>query len=666
VKQPIEYGPEVLANPEASLTREWLETNGIGGFASSTIWGLNTRRYHSLLTAALKPPLGRMVLLSKLEEAVIVDGERFELSTNRYPGVLYPQGFQYLVNFRLDPFPVFRFDLGRIVIEKTVFMPHGQNTTVVQYTLVEGCACILELRPLMAFRDHHSLTHQNAALHAGFVSDGNHVTFQPYGDLARLHLMHEQAAIEKTSCWYWNFEYDRERERGLDFTEDLFNPFLMRLRLLPGTTRSIVATTSEQLVRQAGEMREAELWRRRQIAVSTPAEAPLVQTLVAAADQYLVDRGDGETIIAGYHWFGDWGRDTMVALPGITLVTGRHDAARAILSEFAKYVSRGMLPNRFPDSGEAPEYNTVDAALWFFEAARAYLAYTLDEQFVLRELYPKLKEIINWYLAGTHHGIHVESDGLVYAGEAGTQLTWMDAKVGDWVVTPRIGKPVEVQALWYNALRVQQSLARAAGDSSAELFLREMAEYVRVQFNRLFWNDEYDCLYDVVNGDARDGSIRPNQVFAVSLAHPLVNEQRGRKILRVVEQHLLTPLGLRSLAPSDPAYRPHYSGGVASRDSAYHQGTVWPWLIGPFITAYLRIHGSSPEVRATVQGWLSGFDEHLRAAGLGHISEVADAAPPHNPAGCVAQAWSVAELLRTIVEDVLQIAPTPVSTATVS
>jgi len=316
-----------------------------------------------------------------------------------------------------------------------------------------------------------------------------------------------------------------------------------------------------------------------------------------------------------------------------------------------------MLPNRFPDAGEEPEYNTVDAALWFFEAARSYLAYSFDEEFVLRELYPKLKEIIACYLAGTRYGIHVESDGLVHAGEAGTQLTWMDVKIGDWVVTPRYGKPVEVQALWYNALRVQQGLAQAAGDSSAEMFLRELSEHVRLNFNRLFWNDVHECLYDVVNGNTRDASIRPNQVFAVSLANPVVDQERGRKILWAVEQHLLTPLGLRSLAPSDSAYRPHYGGGVASRDSAYHQGTVWPWLIGPFIKAYMRVHVNSPEAHEKVTGWLGGFKEHLRTAGLGHISEVADADSPYNPGGCVAQAWSVGELLRAIVEDVLHVLP---------
>ena len=651
----IEFGREVLASAEESLKREWLETNGIGGFASSTIWGMNTRRYHGLLTAATRPPVGRMVLLSKLEETVILDGARFELATNRYPGVLHPRGFDRLVHFRLDPFPVFRFEIGGIEIEKTVFMVHGENATVVQYTLLGNRSCAVELRPLMAFRDYHGLTHRNDALRSAFVDAKSRLAFRPYDVVPALYLVHDDAAIEKTGYWYRDFEYEAERARGVDFREDLFNPFVMRFDMAPGKTWSIIATTAERGLEDAGAMRDAQLRRRRQILERAPAQQPLLRRLVRAADDYVVERGDGQTIIAGYHWFSDWGRDTMIALPGLTLVTGRYDAARSILGEFAKHVSRGMLPNRFPDAGENPEYNSVDAALWFFEAARAYLAYSLDVPFVMRELYPKLREIIQCYLAGTRYGIRVEDDGLVHAGEPGTQLTWMDAKIGDRVVTPRTGKPVEVQALWYNALRIQQQLASRAGDRGAERFLQEMADYVRLNFNRVFWNDQDECLCDVVNGVTRDASIRPNQVLAVSLPHPIVGRERGRKILCAVEKHLLTPMGLRTLAPSDPAYRSRYEGGVASRDSAYHQGTVWPWLMGPFLTAYMRVHADSEDVRVKLKGWLKGFEEHLRTAGLGHISEVADGDRPHVPGGCIAQAWSTGELLRAIAEDVLRI-----------
>ena len=647
----IEFGPEVLQSPEESLSREWLETNGIGGFASSTIWGMNTRRYHGLLMAATKPPVGRMLMLSKFEETVIVDRKRFELSTNRYPGVLHPRGFESLVAFRLDPFPVFCFEAGGVRLEKSVFMVQGENTTVVEYGLLDGPRCELEIRPLMAFRDYHSLTHENGLLRGDFIQDAGRVGFQPYEGLPTLYLAHDGAVIEKAGFWYRNLEYDAERERGLDFNEDLYDPFVMRLELTPGSSRAVVATTANRTAQEAPALRRAELQRRCEVVRKGAGRTALAVSLTAAADQYIVDRGSGNTVIAGYHWFSDWGRDTMIALPGITLVTGRHDAARAILAEFARHVDHGMLPNRFPDGDEPIEYNSVDAALWFFEAAHAYLTYTRDEAFVMRELYPKLQEIVDWYVAGTRFSIMAEENGLLSAGEAGAQLTWMDAKVDGRAVTPRAGKPVEVQALWYNALSIQRDLARIAGDNHAESLLRERADRVGASFNLIFWNAELECLYDVVNGDICDASIRPNQVLALGLAYPIVDRERGASILKVIEKHLLTPMGLRSLAPSAPAYQPVYCGGVASRDSAYHQGTVWPWLLGRFLKAYRWVNADSAETLDRIRRWIGNFEKHLTEAGLGHVSEVAGGNAPYRPGGCIAQAWSVGELLRAIVED---------------
>jgi predicted glycogen debranching enzyme len=647
----IEFGPEVVRSPEESLSREWLETNGIGGFASSTIWGMNTRRYHGLLVAAVRPPVGRMLMLSKFEETATVDQRRFELSTNRYPGVLHPRGFESLVAFRLDPFPVFCFQVGGVRIEKSVFVVHGENTTVVEYCLQDGGGCELEIRPLVAFRDYHTLTHENGMLRGDLIQTADCVGFQPYEGIPTLYFAHAGAAIEKGGFWYRNLEYDAERERGLDFSEDLYNPFVMRLELSPGSARAIVATTQNRPVPGAAALRRAELDRRSEVLSKAPGRSALAVTLTAAADQYIVDRGDGKTIIAGYHWFSDWGRDTMIALPGITLVTGRHDAARAILAEFARHIDQGMLPNRFPDAGEPVEYNSVDAALWFFEATHAYLTYTHDEAFVTKELYPRLREIVEWNLAGTRFGIKVEEDGLLHTGEAGTQLTWMDAKVNGRAVTPRVGKPVEVQALWYNALSILSELARIASDGRVESALSERAERARTSFNRLFWNTESQCLYDVVNRDTHDTSIRPNQVLALGLAYPIVDRERGACILKIVEKQLLTPMGLRTLAPQDPAYQPVYAGGVASRDSAYHQGTVWPWLMGRFLKAYRWANGDSTETRDRIRGWIGKFEDHLMEAGLGHVSEVAGGSAPYCPAGCIAQAWSVGELLRAIVED---------------
>ena len=389
----------------------------------------------------------------------------------------------------------------------------------------------------------------------------------------------------------------------------------------------------------------------------SPYDDPLVTALVAAADQFIVKRGDLKTVVAGYHWFSDWGRDTMIALPGLTLVTGRHDVAKNILIAFAQSIDQGMLPNRFPETAELPEYNTVDATLWFFDAIRSYVAYTGDIEFVRQHLYDQLKGIIDWHLRRTRHGIHTDYDGLLVAGEPGVQLTWMDAKIGGWVVTPRHGKPVEIEALWYNALRVTAEFAAQFGDQEIHTLLSQLADRANASFNRVFWNQQAGCLYDVVNGDVQDAAIRPNQVIALSLHHSMVSDERSRQILAVVERELLTPFGLRTLAPSDPNYRGRYEGSPSQRDALYHQGTVWPWLLGPFITAYLKVSENKQQARERAQGWLQPFRAHLRQGCLGSVSEILDGDPPYTPRGAVAQAWSVAELLRAAVEDVYGVKP---------
>ncbi len=656
----IRFGRDAFGDPGAlsggAVRREWLETNGIGGFASSTIAGLNTRRYHGLLTAATKPPVGRVLLLSKLEETVIVGDLRYELAVNRYPGALHPRGDRFLKEFRLDPFPVFTYELDGIEIEKRVFMPQGENTTVVEYEMRGSGShpareCTLEIRPLIAFRDYHGLTHRNDALNRRVDVNGGVATVAPYEGLPALHFAHDAAALEPTGEWYLNFEYEIERERGLDFSEDLFNPFVARFKLHSGGRATMIASTLRRDASQAPTLREAEIERRTRVVAAAPSEEPLVRDLTAAADSFIVERGGLKTIVAGYPWFSDWGRDAMIALPGLTLATGRPEVAKSVLLAFAHAADRGMLPNRFPDGGEAPEYNSVDAALWFFEAVRALMKHTRDTAFVRDNLYARMTEMVDWHVKGARYGIRVAEDGLLSCGEAGVQLTWMDAKIGDLVVTPRSGKPVEIQALWYNALRVLEDLARALGDGAREESAREMADRARHSFNRQFWNAAAGCLYDVVDGEDRDTSIRPNQIFAVSLPNSMLGNGRARQVVDVVKRELLTPLGLRSLSPGDPRYRPRYEGGVMSRDSAYHQGTVWPWLMGPFITAYVKV-GTDEGAREQAGRWLDGFREHLREAGLGQVSEVADGDPPHRPGGCIAQAWSVAELLRAAVEDV--------------
>jgi predicted glycogen debranching enzyme len=634
--------------------REWLETNGLGGFASSTIAGLNTRRYHGLLVAATKPPVGRMVLLSKVEETLIIEGRPVDLSCNRYPGVVHPEGHLHLKEFRQDPFPVFVYEVDGFELEKSLFLVHGENTVVIQYELRGPAtgACFRELRPLIAFRDYHSTTHENDAIsHAIAVTPGL-VECEPYSGLPKLSLAHTAAGVQPVSDWYRNFEYSAEQERGLDFREDLFCPAMMTFDLRQYSRPALIASTEAHEAKAAPRLRAAEIERRRQIVAAAPAGDGFVQTMVLAADQFLVGRGTESTVIAGYHWFSDWGRDTMIALPGLTLSTGRCDAARSILLAFAESADCGMLPNRFPDAGEAPEYNTVDATLWFFEAVRALAAQTGDYEFVRTRLWETLSAMIAWHERGTRYGIHADSDGLLSAGEPGAQLTWMDAKVGDWVVTPRHGKPVEILALWYNALRVMEDLAERFKLEPERAHYQEVADRAFASFTPLFWNEAAGCLYDVVNGDERDGSIRPNQIFAVSLFHKMLPMEKARSVVEVVERHLLTPYGLRSLAPSDPQYRGRYEGNPLSRDGGYHQGTVWPWLLGPFIRAYMEVNGRSQEARTQATQWMAELRRYVGEEGLGQIPEVFDGDAPHRAGGCIAQAWSVAELLRSYVEDV--------------
>jgi predicted glycogen debranching enzyme len=653
----IRFDETVCRNLDLASHREWLETNGIGGFASSTIIGLNTRRYHGLLVAAAKPPVGRMVLLSKIEETLVIDGVRVELACNRFPGVIHPTGHLHMKEFRRDPFPISVYDANGFVLEKSVFMIHGENSTVVQYELhapagVKPGTCTLELRPLIAFRYYHSLTHENAALNATLETEAASVAIRPYPDLPALHVAHTQGEVHPTGDWYRHFEYVAEQQRGLDYQEDLFQPFLLVFDLNRDPRPALVASTEPRAIESMAAARIAEIERRKRIIAAVPSTDPFVRELVQAADQFIVQRGQFHSVIAGYHWFSDWGRDTMIALPGLTLVTQRPEVAKSILLAFAAHADRGMLPNRFPDAGETPEYNSVDATLWFFEALRALVAFTGDSEFVRANLYAVLADIIAWHERGTRYGIRMDSDGLLLAGAPGVQLTWMDARAGDWVVTPRRGKPVEIQALWYNALRIMEHLALTFGHASDHAHFQALANRAQQSFPGLFWHESTGCLFDVVDRETHDGSIRPNQILAVSLHHKMLSREKAKSVVETVKQHLLTPYGLRSLAPGDPQYRGRYEGDVLSRDGAYHQGTVWPWLLGPFVTAYMEVNDRSPTARRQAEQWLAEFRRYIDDEGVGQIPEIFDGDPPHRSGGCVAQAWSVAELLRTLAEDV--------------
>jgi predicted glycogen debranching enzyme len=654
----IAFGPDVCGDFAQATAREWLETNGVGGYASSTAAGANTRRYHGLLVAALRPPTHRTVLLSKLEETVALAEEEYDLSCNQYPGVIHPQGHRHLTEFRLDPFPTWVYAVGGAAgakIEKIVAMCRGRNAVLIRYRLVEAPGTVgLIVRPMVNCRDYHHLMRENAQFDTTPSLSGARdvVRMQPYPGAPPLSLSFPGAYFERWGDWYRSFEYPREAERGLDFREDLYSPGFFSRELDPGQTCWLVAAVEPTAQMDPGAELDAERARRAALVPGEVTEG--LGTLAAAADAFLVshrpdaareahaeDPPDG--IVAGYHWFEEWGRDAMISLPGLTLATGRHDVARAVLRAFASHCDQGLIPNRIPDVGGRPEYNTADATLLMFWAVHKYLEYTEDRGLV-EELASTLREVVEWHVRGTRHGIGVADDGLLRAGEPGTQLTWMDAKVGDWVVTPRHGKPVEVNALWHHALRFLEELHIPHAGPPAGAVAEEFA--------RRFWNTQTGHLNDVVDGDApEDGSLRPNQIFAVSLPYPMLDEARARAVVDAVRRDLLTPYGLRTLSPHDPRYRGRYQGDQRQRDGAYHQGTVWAWLLGPFITAYCRTAADRAAARREARGWLDPFWRHLSEAGLGTVSEIFDGDPPHQARGCVAQAWSVAEILRAARED---------------
>jgi predicted glycogen debranching enzyme len=647
----IKFEKEICTDFEKASQLEWLETNGIGGFACSTISGANTRRYHGLLTAATRPPLGRVTMLSKFEEVLTIDGEVFELSSNQYPNAVHPKGFRYQTSFELKPFPVWTFNIKGIEIERKIFMVHGANTTVCGWRVRSKVAgkdadIRLELKPLLSFVDYHHLQRATSEINAGYVASENCVLVNPFARTPELFFNHNALDLTRTGHWYHNFQYPIEKERGFDFSEDLFQPFTLTFDLKK--TATVIVSTKQQNYSNAGEFEEKEIERREELIEIAGAEDDFTKQLVLAADQFIVKRGEGETIIAGYPWFSDWGRDTMIALSGLTLSTKREGIAKNILREYGRHISQGMIPNRFPDEGETPEYNTVDATLWYFEAIRGFIDKTGDHDFVRDELYEKLVEIIYWHRRGTRFNIKMDEDGLLFAGEKGWQLTWMDAKIGDDVFTPRIGKPVEIQALWYNALKFMQTLAKEFRDRDGHHQYRQMANKAKRSFNKEFWNKEDECLFDFINGDERNNDVRPNQIFAVSLKHSMLSMYRAKKVVQKVEKELFTPVGLRSLSRDNAQYQGIYIGDPYKRDSSYHQGTVWAWLMGAFIKSLERTYPKGRKHKQYVDKILEGFQNHLRDEGIGQISEIFDGDEPHEPRGCFAQAWSVAEILRVI------------------
>lgn len=665
----IAFGREICGDYHTSSSREWLVTNGIGGYASGTIAGALTRRYHGLLIAALQPPLGRTLMLTKLEEIVHYHQQIYPLSTDRWSdGKIEPQGYQQIEHFQLEgTIPTWRYACGDALLQKRIWMQHGANTTYVHYDLLRASQPIgLFLKALVNYRDHHGGI-KSWGWQMGVDRLTNGVKVTAAAGAVPLYLLSDQAEVLTLHDWYYNFDLAVERYRGLSDREDHLHVATFHLTLLPGTSVTIVASTetspdlngsSALKQRQNYEQKLLNFWKTDR-AFSAKNDPGWLSQLVLAADQFIVSRTvslpppavapvyphspallNGKTILAGYPWFSDWGRDTMISLPGLTLATGRSEIARLILRTFSHYVSQGMLPNRFPDAGENPEYNTVDATLWYFEAIRQYYQITQDDD-LLMELFPTLADIIDWHCRGTRFNIHLDpADGLLYAGDTGLQLTWMDAKVGDWVVTPRTGKPIEVNALWYNALRTMARFSRMLGKPHQEY--EAIADRTLARFSR-FWNAELGYCYDVLDTPTgNDPTLRPNQIFAVSLSETPLMPAQQRGVVDACARSLLTSYGLRSLDPNDPSYQGHYGGDPRQRDGAYHQGTVWGWLIGPFVIAHLRVYGDPGQARQ----FLEPMADHLNHHGLGSLSEIFDGDPPITPRGCIAQAWTVAEVLR--------------------
>ncbi len=649
----VQFGRSICGELSEAERREWLVTNGLGGFASGTVAGTLTRRYHGLLIAAVRPPAERMLLVAKADESVVYGGAVYELAANRWnENYIAPRGFTLVERFYLDgTTPVWHYALADALLEKRIWMEPGANTTYVRYRLLRAAAPLeLRLRLLVNYRDFHGNTHAGEwKMEIVPAPSGLRVDASPGAQ--SFWIRADRGAFEVENVWYRDFVLSQETLRGLDDRDDHLCAGRLAVSLSPNESVTLIAGLEDQgafLAAQAemawGRRVEHEAgviaaWARNGAAEAAPS---WLRQCVLAADQFLVASGDGSeprSVIAGYHWFGAWGRDTMIALPGLTLTTGRAKIAQRILTAFAALVDRGMLPNFFPENGEAPQYDTVDAALWYIEAAARYVDATLDRE-TLTALWPVLQNVIESYRSGTRYGIHMDDDGLIATGGAAVGLTWMDAKAGDKIVTPRVGKPIEISALWYNALQRMMHLGMLLGKPVEEY--GQISRTAEAGFDR-FWNAESSYCYDVLDGPGgSDATLRPNQIFAVSLPHCALSLDRQRCVVAACAALLLTSNGLRTLPPTDPRFVAQYAGSPNQRDVAYHEGTVWPWLLGPFAIAHARAYGDALGARA----FLDPLADQLSGRGLGSISEVADGSAPFAAGGAIAQAWSVAELLR--------------------
>jgi predicted glycogen debranching enzyme len=653
----MRFGPHIAGDWEKAMEKEWLLTNGSGGYAGGTVSGANTRRYHGLLICDPPGGGGRHLYVAKLHEELTVDGRTYYLASNELANGQFQNGHMHLVEFSLDPLPAFVYRFEDIYLIKELFMVRGEPTTLVRYRLEANRNCKLRIYPLVNDRSHHSVCNNPSWPFEKEINGSALTVRSPAGP--PVYLESTLGDFREMYAWYYNMSYRHERDRGEEHLEHHFIPGCWEMELENGGEFALSLSLNGFRSGRYKELYREEKTRQKSLTGNMPAHNRLCRELARACDPFIVQREEGPGIIAGYPWFDQWGRDTFISLPGLLLVTGRHDDARRIIARYAALEKNGLLPNFIPDDGTPPLYHTVDASLWYILAVKAYLDYTGNLDFVRQEVYPVLRRMIHHYRIGTDYGIVMDADGLITAGEKGLQLTWMDAKVGDWVVTPRYGKAVEINALWYNALYFMMLLAGCLGDEESRTRYGEMALRTRENFSSAFWCMRHDYLADVIYRGERDERLRPNQLFALSLPYRMLSARQERQVLNAVGRHLYTPYGLRTLAFYETDYRPRYSGDRISRDGSYHQGTVWPWLMGPYVTAYRQVHQRSRKSRQVVARMLAPFFHHLYDFGLSSVAEIFDGDHPHTPRGCPFQAWSVAELLRAYSEEVLEIRPKP-------
>ena len=648
--EPIEFKREALQQWSVASSAEWIETDGLGGWASSTIAGAHTRSYHGMLVVSDTESPERFVLLSRLDERVLDSDQSYELSSRAYRGeTIYPAGYSLINRWYRYPFPTWEYSVGSIQIRKSVAAIHGSRTVVVTYELLGGAERVtLELRPFAAGRGYHNLLSAQSGPPVDCETNEERLILKFRRALPSVTITVPGAHARIENDWYYNFEYAAERARGLGCIEDLYLCGVVTVELAQGKPLAVVISAESESLDNGELLVKKELSRRHSLIKDCGHRDSMIKSLVLASDQFLIKTHTNEkTILAGYHWFGEWGRDAMISLPGLTLATKRYPEALQILRRFSRLVQHGLIPNLIHDDGRA-EFNAVDAALWFCVAVYRFAIATRDFAGVAQEFLPTIEDILHHYRRGTLHNIHAKDDGLLSAGSPEIQLTWMDAKIGKWVVTPRHGKAVEINALWFKAHKIAASLHEAVGQSADARRFEAQASAIQSQFEDQFWNPEQQVLFDTIGEHSRDAAMRPNQVFAICPPFPVIVGARAESILNAIERDLLTPYGLRTLSREHAMYQGRYRGDELSRDAAYHQGTVWAWLIGAYVDALflLRKETGAAEAQALVQGVLLS----MRESGIGSISEVFDGDAPHHEGGSIAQAWSVAELLRVVVE----------------